>query len=561
VAYLFILSIYVGGCSNKFWDPKQIGRFRPVPAVNVILDTLGVAEEAPSAWVGAEEPRPADAMVLQSDYVFSPGDIIRISIFELLREADLFVNDYIVTETGKISVPEVGVIAAAGLTESQLEEEIKDIVEPSLLKKPSVTATLVRSEKRAFSILGQGVPRPNRYFIPRYGFRLADALATAGGIGEFNVSNIYVSRLVSGQEVRLSPAVKSRVAPSETGERGKPGKELVVPEEEMLEIIAPRAKEQRSENKLVVASAELVRHSELAEAALPAGFESGPGRGKSVWGGSDSAAYEERGFGQTARSSGRSPGRMQSISASAIGPAGREAAGKATGSSNEGRVEWIFEDGKWVPVQVGRPRPVRPEVEVAPEKPEKLLEERAPADFTWDEVGMGGMQTRVIRIPVDKFQAGDPRYNIAIRPGDTIYVPVDIIGEFYVTGNTANRGTVNLTGRPMTLKMAIAAAGGLGELAWPKRCEVVRRLGKNREEIVMVDLDKIARGEQPDFFIKPDDLINVGTHPTSMWRYVLRNAFRATYGFDFNYSRNFADRDVYTHRPFPGWLPSMNDIF
>ena len=36
------------GCGNKFWDPTQVGRFRPVPAVNVILDSLGVADETPA---------------------------------------------------------------------------------------------------------------------------------------------------------------------------------------------------------------------------------------------------------------------------------------------------------------------------------------------------------------------------------------------------------------------------------------------------------------------------------------------------------------------------------
>jgi polysaccharide export outer membrane protein len=71
----------------------------------------------------------------------------------------------------------------------------------------------------------------------------------------------------------------------------------------------------------------------------------------------------------------------------------------------------------------------------------------------------------------------------------------------------------------------------------------------------MVDLDKIASGEQPDFFIKPNDLINVGTHPTSRWRAILRNAFRATYGFGFVYDRNFAYRDYYgtTYNPITPW--------
>ena len=206
-----------------------------------------------------------------------------------------------------------------------------------------------------------------------------------------------------------------------------------------------------------------------------------------------------------------------------------------------GRIEWIFKDGKWVPVEVAPPAPSKPAVQLPPEEIVKPIEEKMPEELEWEEA-LAVEKTRVIKIPTDKLLAGDPRYNIVIRPGDNIYVPVDIIGEFCIMGNVNRQGYINLTGRPMTLKMAIAAAGGLGPLAWPKRVEVVRRIGRNKEEIVMVDLDKIARGEQPDFFIKPDDLINVGTHPTSRWRERLRNAFRATWGFGFDWDMNFADK-------------------
>jgi hypothetical protein len=226
----------------------------------------------------------------------------------------------------------------------------------------------------------------------------------------------------------------------------------------------------------------------------------------------------------------------------------------------EGHVEWIFRNGKWVPMQVGQPRPglsseqvepARPPIDITPgQEPVGSFREAMSSDSEQEK----GDETRLIRIPADKLLAGTPRYNIVIKPGDTIFVPVDSVGEFYIMGNVNRTGTIPITGRPMTLKMAIAAAGGLGPLAWPKRCEVIRRIGRKREEIIMVDLDKIASGEQPDFFIKPNDLINVGTHPTSRWRAVLRNAFRATYGFGFVYDRNFADRDYYTHRPFPSWF-------
>jgi len=120
-------------------------------------------------------------------------------------------------------------------------------------------------------------------------------------------------------------------------------------------------------------------------------------------------------------------------------------------------------------------------------------------------------------------------------------------------------GYIQLSGRPMTLKQAIAAAGGLNALAYPKKVEVVRRIGANREVTVMVDLDKIAKGLQPDFFIKQHDLINVGTHGSSRFLAVLRNAFRATYGFGFIYDRNLAIED-FGNDPFPGHM-SINGLF
>jgi hypothetical protein len=228
----------------------------------------------------------------------------------------------------------------------------------------------------------------------------------------------------------------------------------------------------------------------------------------------------------------------------------------------QGRIEWVFQDGKWVPVRVEEPVAVEPRKQVGlkPQfKPEPPKQEKArpvepetkplPEHYGWEDIESAGVQSRVIRIPKDKLYGGDPRYNIVIKPQDTITVQLDVVGEFYVLGNVNNQGVINLTGRPMTLKMAIAAAGGLGPLAWPKKCEIIRRTGEKKEEIVMVDLEKIADGTQPDFFIKPNDIINVGTHGAARYLAVLRNAFRATYGFGFVYDRNFSDRHLDLSNP------------
>ncbi len=539
VAAIILLSLCVGGCGNKFWDPTQVGRFRPTPAVNVILDSLGVAEETPSTFAGAEEPRPGDVLAYETDYTFGPGDVVRISIFELLQQGLAFTNDYIVTETGKISIPEVGVVEALGMTEAQLEDEIKQILSPSILKTPSVTVTLMSSQKRTFTISGNGVPRPSRYSIPRYDFRLLDALATAGGISQFNISYIFISRQITGAESIAEP-VAPQVPKPEMIEPSKAEPPKVVPKEprekplelerEMMEIIAPHAhKANTASQQAIITSAEMVTQKELAEVALPEGFEP-----------VTDVAPDGNQFVEKSAESNEAVLQNKGINNNINAAGGGNEAGQG---QSQGRIEWIFQDGKWVPVQIGVGKPEgeapKKKVEIPGIKPE----EEIPAQTEWEQIGTGGVQTRVIKIPADKLTGGDPRYNVVIKSGDSIQVPVDIIGEFCIMGNVNAQGFIDLTGRPMTLKMAIAAAGGLGPLAWPKRCEVVRRISKDKEEIVMVDLDKIASGEQPDFFIKPNDLINVGTHSTSRWRAVLRNAFRATYGFGFIYDRNFADRD------------------
>lgn len=290
-----VLGICVVGCGNKFFDPTQIGRFRPTPAVNVILDSLGVAEETPMGWEKIEEPKPSDIVAVSTDYVFRSGDVVRISIFELYQEGVPFVNDYVVTETGKISIPDVGVVQAASLTETQLEDEIKRILSPEVLKEPSVSVTLVNSQQRTFSILGEGVLAPNRYVIPRYDFRLADALASAGGVRQFNVSRIYVSRSIKQQQEITKPVeiettkpklpeleiIEPRGPKLEAPKRGIPELRIIEPrpsiksgaqlklEREMLQMITPSAQHLRlnrgwpESKKIVLAYTEVMGDREL----------------------------------------------------------------------------------------------------------------------------------------------------------------------------------------------------------------------------------------------------------------------------------------------------------
>ena len=513
VLILTVVFVFFAGCYKDHLDPSQVGRFRPVPTVNVVLDTLGVAEESGPAYSKMEEPRPEDLLAYEGDYVFGSGDVVRISIFELRQENRNYNSELTITESGRISIPDVGVVQASGLTETQLEEEIKQILSPDILINPSVTVSLFRSMSRVYSMLGDGIRQPSRYGIPRYDYRLMDALADAGSPSQLNVSYIYVTRkILDGEgltELGESAAIDREIQlePVEaTPGRGRTDTDI----DELLEIIAPYAGETS------ITSSDMLTDEELEALAAPEDFD--------VFGRREAAEPElddledlEAEIAQTVpQEAVKEP---QPIYGETV----------ADGS----QVEWEFKDGKWVPIRTDGPLEARTTPE--PERQNPIEQ------FGWDEVS-GAPRTRLIKIPADKLLGGDPKYNIVIRPGDVINVPLDLVGSYYVMGNFNNQGEIRLPGSPVTLKMAVASAGGLNGLAWPKKCEITRQLSDNKEETVMVDLEKIFKGSQPDFFIKQGDVINIGTHGTSRWLAVLRNAFRATYGFGFIYDRNFGDR-------------------
>jgi hypothetical protein len=149
-------------------------------------------------------------------------------------------------------------------------------------------------------------------------------------------------------------------------------------------------------------------------------------------------------------------------------------------------------------------------------------------------------ETRVIRIPLDSLKNGDLRYNVVIRPRDLLVAPTPIVGEYYMGGHIARTGVYSLSGRKITLKEAVISAGMLDGLAIPQRCDIIRRLGTDREVFARVNLDAIFDGTQPDIFLKPYDSVMVGTNLPAFFINQVRTGGRITYGAGFLYDRNYA---------------------
>jgi len=163
--------------------------------------------------------------------------------------------------------------------------------------------------------------------------------------------------------------------------------------------------------------------------------------------------------------------------------------------------------------------------------------------FTGFEQPGPASDKRVIKIPLVPLRNGDLKYNVIIRPQDMVIVPPPVLGEFYMGGHVARVGVYSLTGRKITLKQAIISAGMLDQVAIPQRTDIVRRTGPDQEIYVRVDLAKIFSGEQSDLFLKPNDIVQVGTNAVAPFLAAVRGAFRFTYGFGFLYDRNFYDNN------------------
>jgi len=148
-------------------------------AVRILLwsaASICLAAPAP-AQTKPEATRPAEAEALP-DYYLAPGDILHISVW---KEPALRENVFVRLD-GKITVPLIGDVAAAGRTIEQLTSEVTNRLK-GFLETPQVTITLAQAVSARFFVIGE-VSRTGAY--PLTGrTTVLQALALAGGFREF----------------------------------------------------------------------------------------------------------------------------------------------------------------------------------------------------------------------------------------------------------------------------------------------------------------------------------------------------------------------------------------
>lgn len=110
---------------------------------------------------------------------------------------------------------------------------------------------------------------------------------------------------------------------------------------------------------------------------------------------------------------------------------------------------------------------------------------------------------------------------IPVRGGDMLVIPE--AGLVNVDGEVQKPGSYEL-GQRMTLLGAIAAAGGITYSAKVDEIEVVRELDQDRRVHLLVDIAKLARGEDRDVKLRSGDIVVV---PTDEGRRLTQDTFES----------------------------------
>jgi len=190
---------------------SSIVRVLVVLAATVVPGTsIGAAQDrgtgaaAPPQAGGPSLPAPAattpatpQGIVPPPDYVVGPEDVLSIVFW---REKDLSA-DVAVRPDGKISLPLLNDITAAGLTPEQLRVAITKAAD-KFVEDPTVTVVVKQINSRKVFITGQvGKPGPYPLGAPTTVLQL---IAMAGGVVEYADSeNIAIMRVENGRPIAI----------------------------------------------------------------------------------------------------------------------------------------------------------------------------------------------------------------------------------------------------------------------------------------------------------------------------------------------------------------------
>jgi len=163
-----------------------------------IIHTPGPSASSTSASTRKSEPKLEGVGAGSENFQIGAGDELSIHVWD---QPEATVPNTVVRPDGKISMPLIKEIAAAGFTPSQLEKRIAAQLS-RFMESPdvSVIVTTIRSKR----VYVMGAVKAEKSIPLTYEMNVMQALSEAGGLAHHaRHKKIYVLRIEDGREFRL----------------------------------------------------------------------------------------------------------------------------------------------------------------------------------------------------------------------------------------------------------------------------------------------------------------------------------------------------------------------
>jgi len=188
--------------------------------VAVLCTAPALAQTTPPAAAAAARPTVASNA---TDYKLVVGDKLRVEVY---RDPQMS-QSLQIRPDGKITLPLVGDVVAAGKTPASLRDTLTDSLK-EYITNPVVTVIVIEAQPQTVSVIGE-VNGPGTHPVKR-DTTVIEALAMAGGFKDFaNTKNIIIQRTtptgVKTIKFNYKDAIKSEGKPLCV----EPGDVIIVP--------------------------------------------------------------------------------------------------------------------------------------------------------------------------------------------------------------------------------------------------------------------------------------------------------------------------------------------
>jgi polysaccharide biosynthesis/export protein len=172
------MNVFLPFAQTRFWGPGSRGRRLRLPVAALGGLTLAMLALA-SVHVEASG---------SAGYRIGPKDLLEIKVFEV-PELNI---ERRVSEEGTINLPLIGDVPVQGLTDVELADRLKALLESKYVQRASVAVQVREFRSKPISVLGAVRQPGNLAFSGRW--TLLEVLSAAGGLGDAHGEKIYVLR-------------------------------------------------------------------------------------------------------------------------------------------------------------------------------------------------------------------------------------------------------------------------------------------------------------------------------------------------------------------------------